>query len=198
MDNATPSTPQSKSRPQSQLLPPDTQPAQRFTSQSEYRTGDLSLGRQAVLKDLGRYLRVPYATLIRSVLGSLSPTETSGIRQKLTENGILNFVGGKSQWAAFTVPPARSNVSESVVFQPLIEIISTIFNEIHNCPVSVTSNPSATPLSERGNTSRPDARIVHGRPAANQMHWFDIVVPFEFKKTKDHSAKYDVRREYLS
>ena len=84
------------------------QPAQRFTSQSEYRTGDLSLGRQVVLtKDLWRYLWVPYATLIHLVFGSLSPTEASGICQKLTENGILNIVpDGKSQWAAFTVPPA--------------------------------------------------------------------------------------------
>ena len=120
------------------VLLPDTEPAQHFTSQSEYRTGDLSLGRQAVLtKDLGRYLWVPYATLIRSVFGSLSPTEASGICQKLTENGILNVVpDGKSQWAAFTVLPAQSNISESVAFQPLVDIISMIFNEVCNCPVS--------------------------------------------------------------
>jgi len=43
------------------VLFPDAQPAQRFTLQSEYHTGDLSLGRQAILtKDLGRYLWVPY------------------------------------------------------------------------------------------------------------------------------------------
>ena len=105
---------------------------------------------------------------------------------------------GKSQWAAFTVPLARSNVSESVAFRPLVDIISTIFNEISNCPVSFSANPSATPLSERGNTSRPDAHIVHGHPAANQIHWFDIVISFEFKKTKDRSAKHDVRRECVS
>lgn len=45
--DATP-TPKSKL----QLPHLDTQPAQRFSSQSDYRTGDLFLGRQANLKDL--------------------------------------------------------------------------------------------------------------------------------------------------
>ncbi|KAG8216283.1 NADP-dependent oxidoreductase domain-containing protein [Butyriboletus roseoflavus] len=179
--SATPSTPKSKS----QMLPADTQP---FSSQSDYRTGHLFLGHQTVLKALGRYLQVPYATLIRLAFGS--PPDTSQICQKLTEDGILNVLpdGKTSQWAS---------VLESVAFQvqPLVEIISTVFNQIPSCQVAFAANSSATPLSERRNTSRPDAHIIY--PAKNETHWFDIAIPFEFKKTKDCSAKRDNEQKLI-
>lgn len=142
------------------------------------------------------YLQVPYATLICSAFGS--PPATSQIRQKLTEDYILSVSpdGKILQWAEFMATSARSNVSESVAFQLFVDIASGIFNQIPNCKVSFATNPSATPLSDRRNTSRPDAHVVYS--TENKIHWFDIVTPFEFKKTKDRSPKHDVSRKWFS
>ena len=125
--------------------------------------------------DLGKYRQVPYATLIRLTFGS--PPDTSRIRKKLTEHHILNVLpdGNASQRARFAATPAQSGVSESVAFQPLVEIISTLFNQIPSCQVSFAANPSATPFSERRNASRPHAHIVY--PANNKTYWLDIAIP---------------------
>jgi hypothetical protein len=62
--NTTPHTPP----PKSQSLPPDTVPFGRYTSQGDYRSGDLKLGRNAVLSELGRrYLEVPFDLLSKCV-----------------------------------------------------------------------------------------------------------------------------------
>ena len=49
MADTTPRTPPLKSQPQ---LSPDTEPVLRFASLSEYCSGDLSLGWQAVPRDV--------------------------------------------------------------------------------------------------------------------------------------------------
>ncbi|KAF8441046.1 hypothetical protein L210DRAFT_2127145 [Boletus edulis BED1] len=167
MANTTTSTPQQS---QSQILPPDTRPVERFTSQSDYLTGDLSLARQAVLKDLRRYLQVPYTTLIRSAFGAPAdaPADISRIRQKLTEHHILKTEGAKSQWVGFAAPPTRSNVSEDVIFRQLTDVISSILDQIPNCIVSFMTT-----------------------------QWFNLVVPFQFKKTKDRSAKRDNEQKII-
>ncbi|KAF8547849.1 hypothetical protein OG21DRAFT_1607222 [Imleria badia] len=174
MANTSPCTPPSKSHPR---LPPDTVPVQRFASSSEYRSGDLSLGRKAVLKDVEKYFQVPFANLIHSLFGSL-PSNVAQIRQNLVEDGILNFDSD-----GFQVAPDQSNLSESNTFQPLVDIASKIFSRTPDSKFSFVSTPSTTPQSERRDTARPDCCVVRKDLAADGIHWFDVAVPVEFKKS---------------
>ncbi|KAG1884235.1 hypothetical protein F4604DRAFT_1952371 [Suillus subluteus] len=178
---ATPHTPQSQKL---QVLPPDTVPVPRHTSQSDYRTGDLKLGCEAVLTDLGRYLQVPFVSLAKCVGAMPSQQRLEEIRDNLIQSDILTDDG--LEWIDF-VRPAK--MSEEMTFKPLEEIISGILEQVPNCGVSYLSNPNQTPISERHNTSQPDGYLV--RPSNQtrpRMHWFDIAVPFEFKKEQDAKA----------
>lgn len=183
----TPITPPSK--PLS--LAPDTLLVSRFTSRSGYRTGDLVQGRLAVLKDLKRYRRVPYPTLVRSAFGP--PPKTSHIRQKLIDDGVLDVShNGVSNWSKFIVKPSKTDAAESAAFKPLITVVSKIFGQIPDCRFECSTNPHARIFSDRGNTSRPDAYVRCSGP--EKTHWFDVAIPFEFKKAKHPSAAQDVRR----
>ncbi|KAG2355387.1 hypothetical protein BDR07DRAFT_1493256 [Suillus spraguei] len=157
----TPHTPPSQNSP---MLSPDTVPVARHTSHADYRTGDLKLGRIAVLADLRRYLQVPFDCLVKCD----SHRHESGLR-----------------WTDFT-PPATSKESEENAFKPLGRIIAEILAEVPDHRVSFLANPNGTPLSERNNTSRPDGYLVLSNEKTEpKIHWFDIAVPFEFKKGRD-------------
>ncbi|KAG1768025.1 hypothetical protein EV702DRAFT_1203461 [Suillus placidus] len=71
-------------------------------------------------------------------------------------------------------------------FTPLGRIIAEILVQVPNCGVSFLANPNGTPLSQRNNTSRPDGYLVlSNKKTEPKIHWFDIAVPFEFKKGRD-------------
>ncbi|KAG2336207.1 hypothetical protein BDR05DRAFT_971181 [Suillus weaverae] len=169
------------------MPPPDIAPFTRYTSQTDYRTGDLNLGRTAVLADLGRYLQVPFDNLVNCVGAVPSHQVLEQIRDHLIESEILIDDKNGLRWTEFT-PPAKSKVSEEKTFQPFGRIVSAILAQVQNHGISFSSNPNQTPLSQRNNTSRPDAYLVHLRDdkqTAPRVHWFDIAVPFEFKKEQN-------------
>ena len=64
MASTAPSTPKSKPR---FLTCPDTELGHSHTTSSQYLSGDLSEGRQVVLNDLKRYLRVPYEQFVSGI-----------------------------------------------------------------------------------------------------------------------------------
>jgi hypothetical protein len=171
-------------------LPPDMLPVPRLSSQTGFLTGDLNEGRQAVLADLGMYLLIPYTNLVGPALSP--PPEILRIRQTLTENGVLSAVQ--------STLPSKLNVSKDKAFGTLGDLISKIFEQVPSCSFSFTACSSQTPLSSRCNTSHPDAYIAHPNtdPRTKQMHWFDIAIPFEFKKGNSDRDKYDVRRNCLA
>ncbi|KAG1771899.1 hypothetical protein EV702DRAFT_1033892 [Suillus placidus] len=85
-------------------------------------------------------------------------------------------------------------------FQPLGRIISAILAQVQNHGISFSSNPNQTPLSQRNNTSRPDAYLVHlrdGKQTAPRTHWFDIAVPFEFKKERNPETVRDDEQKII-
>ncbi|KAG1764592.1 hypothetical protein EV702DRAFT_1051270 [Suillus placidus] len=175
----TPHTPPSQN---SQMLPPDTVPVPRHTSQADYRTGDLKLGRIAVLADLRRYLQVPFDCLVKCVGAMPSQQDLQRIRHNLTESKILADDESGLQWTDFT-PPATSKGSEENAFKPLSRIIAEILAEVPNYGVSFLANPNGTPLSQRNNTSRPDGYLVLSNEKTDpKIHWFDIAVPFELRR----------------
>ncbi|KAG1809761.1 uncharacterized protein HD556DRAFT_1258978 [Suillus plorans] len=179
---ATPHTPRSQ---KSQVLPPDTPLGPRHTLQSDYFTGDLELGREAVLTDLRRYLQVPFVSLAKCVGAVPSQQLLEEMRDNLIRSDILTDDGLK--WKDFR--PAK--MSEEMTFK-LEAIISGILEQVPNCGVSYLSNPNKMPLSERLNTSLPDGYLVRANNRTSpRMHWFDIAVPFEFKKKQDAKALRD-------
>ncbi|KAF8845353.1 hypothetical protein BDN67DRAFT_941205 [Paxillus ammoniavirescens] len=185
--DATPHTPP----PKSQSLPPDTVPFGRYTSQGDYRSGDLKLGGNAVLSELGRYLEVPFDLLLKCV-GTPSQQDLKRTRDYLLAEKTL--IHGKSgdQWKGFPTSPSNSSFDEDKTFRPLESIISNILAAVQNPGISFLAAPTKTPLSSRNNTSRPDGHLVLGSTnSATKDHWFDIAVPFEFKKSCDHDAVKD-------
>ncbi|KAG2353907.1 hypothetical protein BDR07DRAFT_1307859 [Suillus spraguei] len=167
------------------MLPPDTVPVARHTSHADYRTGDLKLGRIAVLADLRRYLQVPFDCLVKCVGAGPSQPNLQRIRNNLTKCKILTDDESGLRWTDFT-PPAISKESEENAFKPLGRIIAEILAEVPDHGVSFLANPNGTPLSERNNTSRPDGYLVLSNEKPEpKIHWFDIAVPFEFKKGRN-------------
>ncbi|KAG1754765.1 uncharacterized protein EDB91DRAFT_1213895 [Suillus paluster] len=145
--------------------------------------GDLKLGHTAVLADLGRYLRVPFNCLVKCVGAMPSLQDLQRICNNLTESKILTDDESGLRWMDFT-PPATLKGSEENVFEPLGCIIADILAEVPNHGVSFLANSNRTPLSQRNNTFRPDGFLVlNNEKTQRKIHWFDIAVPFEFKKT---------------
>ncbi|KAG1802515.1 uncharacterized protein BJ212DRAFT_997875 [Suillus subaureus] len=140
---ATPHTPRSQ---RSQILPPDVVPFTHHISQTDYRTGDLKLGRIAVLADLGSYLQVPFDCLVKCVGAMPSQQDLQRIRNSLTnkESKILTDDESGLRWTDFT-PPAKSKGPEENMFQPLGLIISEILAEVPDCGVSFLANPKEHP-----------------------------------------------------
>ncbi|KAF9225611.1 hypothetical protein BS17DRAFT_553782 [Gyrodon lividus] len=194
MADTTPHTPPPKPQP----LLPDTVPRSHYTSQRDYQTGDLTLGRIAVLKDLGRYLQVPFDCLAECIGSAAPQQDLHRTRNKLITDGILLHNASGLQWKEFPSPPAKSLMSEEKTFQPLVNVISKILEAVMECAVSCVANPMGTPLSDRNNTSRPDGFLVLGDAnTADKIHWFDIAVPFEFKKSRDSKAVLDNEQKII-
>ncbi|KAG1880979.1 hypothetical protein F4604DRAFT_1619960 [Suillus subluteus] len=164
----------------SQVLPPETVLVPRHTR-------DLKLGREAVLTDLGKYLQVPFVSLVKCVGAMPSRQRLEEMRDNLIQSKILTDDG--LEWKDF-IRPAK--MSEETTFKPLEGIISGILEQVPSCGVSYLSNPNQTPLSERHNTFRPDGYLLRASDqTAPRMPWFDIAVPFEFKKERDAKALRD-------
>ncbi|KAG2338830.1 hypothetical protein BDR05DRAFT_1003910 [Suillus weaverae] len=179
------------------MLPPDTAPVSRHTSRADYRTGDLKLGRIAILADLRRYLRVPFDSLVKCVGVMPSQQDLQRIRHNLTECKILTNDESSLQWTDFT-PPATSKGSEENVFEPLGRIIAEILIQVPNSGVSFLANPNKTPLSQRNNTSGPDGYLVlSSKKTEPKIQWFDIAVPFEFKKGRDIESLRDDEQKII-
>ncbi|KAG0704652.1 hypothetical protein DFH29DRAFT_848599 [Suillus ampliporus] len=179
------------------MLTPDTPPVPRHTSQADYRTGDLNLGRIAILADLRRCLQVPFDCLVKCVGALPSQPDLHRIRRNLTKCKILTDDESGLQWTDFT-PPATSKVSKENAFKPLGRIIAKVLAEFPNSGVSFLANPNGTPLSERNNTSRPDGYLVLSNEKTEpKIHWFDIAVPFEFKKAQDKQSLRDDEQKII-
>ncbi|KAG1849352.1 hypothetical protein C8R48DRAFT_614278 [Suillus tomentosus] len=144
------------------------------------------VGREGVLTDLRRYLQVPFVSLAKYVGAVPSQQLLEEMRDHLIRSEILTNDG--LEWKDFR----PTKMSEEIMFK-LEGIISGILEQVPNCAVSYLSNPKKMSLSERHNTSLPDGYLVRANNrAAPRMHWFDIAVPFEFKKEQDAKALRDI------
>ncbi|KAI6144018.1 hypothetical protein BKA82DRAFT_33291 [Pisolithus tinctorius] len=172
----------------------------RETSTASYRMGNLTSGRKAVLKDLGRILVVP--------LDSFKSTTLHPLREQINISNIkaLALRGGRFQRlrAVFKTDPKQSVEHEEEAFQPLSKIFTAVVNEGEKATgqsprLAFHSLPTKSPVSERTNTSRPDAFLAMvnkksiGTPPGVQS-WEDIAVSFEFKKSDGNAGREEYGR----
>ncbi|KAL4068805.1 hypothetical protein V8B97DRAFT_1872938 [Scleroderma yunnanense] len=179
-------------------ITPDTVPRARNTSQPSYRTGDLNLGKTAVIKDLNHIAVVPLDYFNTAVLPPLYPQiDLADIESSLYDTGVLSL--DTKRWAAFPVDPEADSSHEDVVFGRLSGIFDAILQAAAHATgtaakLNFTQKPATAPTSERTNTSRPDAYLllvnkksVGGHAQRSVDCWDDIAVSFEFKKRDGES-----------
>src|SRR5262245_54344478 len=95
-------------------------------------SGNLDLGRAAVMEDLHDVSIVPLAYLFDNVLPSLPPSfDIEKVKRQLKADGITNKAG----WKAFKKSPKCSGVHEPVAFQPLQDVfdgVTTTISRLHS------------------------------------------------------------------
>jgi len=176
-----------------------------------YRTGNLSLEKQAVLRDLDHVAVVPLDYFNTAVLPPLHPRINIGeIESRLTNSRVLSMKSGR--WAAFPRDPEKEASHEDTVFGGLCLVFDAIVQAAQGITgtaskLSFVQKPATPPMSERTNTSRPDAYLLLvnkksvGKYAKRSVHcWDDIAVSFEFKKCDGRSGneRIDVSHTLLS
>ena len=183
---------------------PDTVPRARHTSTHSYRTGDLNLGRTAVLKDLEPIHIVPWSYFTQAVL---PPLHENIDLQKILDalNRFGDIVDG--QWKVYPGNPSRDRANEEDYYARLHEVFDAISKEAKKDTqtepkVMFIPKPNFTPFSQRKNTSWPDAyfHLVQRESVAlagaeSRASWDDIAVSFEFKSSdgaKHHREAQDV------
>ncbi|KAG9308938.1 hypothetical protein JVU11DRAFT_11402 [Chiua virens] len=174
-----PTTPLAKS----QIPPSDSAPVTCQMPQSRHRLGARGEGCCAVLSDLTRCLQIPFATLVSSALGSRPAGLSKTLSQMKRKVRLMK---------SLFIPPSKSRLSEAQAFKPLGDMIKEIFKRSPHSPFSFDSSPRTIPFSTRRNTSRPDAYIKRHGIKRKDVHWFDIAIPFEFKKMDDSTERLDV------
>jgi hypothetical protein len=84
--------------------------AQPTVAESGYRSGQLFKGREAILKDLQRYLELPFSTFVESFFHLPNPDECSKMREALADDGVLTISDGEASWTfdrAFRIESPR-------------------------------------------------------------------------------------------
>ncbi|KAI6038241.1 hypothetical protein EDC04DRAFT_3113831 [Pisolithus marmoratus] len=151
--------------PPKELTTPDTVPKPKQTSLAAYRSGDLALGRTAVLRDLGD---IPSVSLDYFKSAALPPLcgqiNIDKIKQSLQRDADI-WSQASTQWVGFAKEPKDSEKSEDMTFRPLSNIFDAVVREASKVANTKTklrfvSRPSESPLSERSNATRPDAYLL--------------------------------------
>ncbi|KAF9240840.1 hypothetical protein BU15DRAFT_73700 [Melanogaster broomeanus] len=164
---------------------PDTVPRPRHTSAQRYRTGDLTYGREVVLRDLQHIGRVPFSYLKEALLPPLPPgVEIKHIKSSLAKSKKLTRSG---RWAAFSVDPSVATEKEEYVFEGLRDVFNDVVYVAKASTDRLTSlelvnNPSVALQSARPSSSRPDAYLLLVEKKT---------VSFEFKKGAGESGQKD-------
>lgn len=174
------------------LLPPDTVSIQRCTSDGDYQGGRLDKSRAAVISDLRKILIVPLDGLMACINEAPSVDVEKACDAIMGDADLFDKETGQIRWKGFPRAPSKTPLKEDEVFRPLVDFFKKVCANVQGCGLQFEMNGHISPLSERGCMSRPDAFLIRsrGRAMEPQIHWNDIVVPFEFKK--DNRDTHDV------
>ncbi|KAI5993491.1 hypothetical protein EDD15DRAFT_2548104, partial [Pisolithus albus] len=189
---------------------PDAVPRPKQTSMTEYRSGDLTFSRRAVLRDLGG---IPSVSLDYFESRVLPPLPQGVDVTKIKESAVWSK--DSKRWASFTTNPKESRKSEHDAFKPLSQVFDAVVREarqtIANRETTLVyaSRPTKLPTCERSNSTRPDAFLLlrekksidDKTDTSNDSHrhsWNDIAVSFEFKKGTGEEDREDDDEKVIS
>ena len=205
MGEPGPSNPQTPLRNKT-VQTPDTVVRSHHVSDAPYRTGDLSAGRDAVLRDLASIPEVPWDSFTQILPPSpLGPAQAQRVLDALKTDGIA----GNKGWNMFTTDPSKNLSHEAEVFRPLDSLFDAIVTACKNelssedhlpCPYKWTTIANCSPKSARTSTSKPDAWLVlastpHAQHVKDQnsYYWEDCCLSAQFKKGISSNDTNDVR-----
>ncbi|KAI6144040.1 hypothetical protein BKA82DRAFT_4179732, partial [Pisolithus tinctorius] len=177
----------------------DTFTKPKHASLAGYRSGDLAVGRTAVLNDLGEIPQVSLEYFKSAILPPLrGQIDIAKIKTSLEGAEAWSRHSG---WTAIKKEPKLSGVSEEETFEPLSKVFDAVVREagkVANTPATLrfSSQRSHSPLSDHSNATRPGACLLlvgknsvgsQGAKKNNAENsgpdsWYDIAVSFEFKK----------------
>ncbi|KAI6107333.1 hypothetical protein EV401DRAFT_1892135 [Pisolithus croceorrhizus] len=179
----------------------DTAPRLKQTSAEEYRSGELTLGRLAVLRDLGEF---PSVSLEYFKFAALPPLrqqiDVNQIKESLQRDATV-WSNVSKRWAEFETVPKKSGKHEDETSKPLSKVFDAIVGEASKtsstpAKLRFASRPTEAQKSWRTNSTRPDAYLLLvdtksvNVPEDKEVHtsnelsdsWDNVAVSFEFKK----------------
>ncbi|KAI6016905.1 hypothetical protein BKA83DRAFT_4329397 [Pisolithus microcarpus] len=187
----------------------DTVPRPKQTSMTEYRSGNLRLSRNAVLRDLGE---IPSVSLDYFESHALPPlpqgVDVAEIKESLRHAAVWSK--GSRWWAVFKRNPKKSRKSEDHAFKPLSRVFDAVVREARQTigdretTLMYASRPTKLPTSERSNSTRPDAflllrekKSIDDKTDTSNDSWNDIAVSFEFKKGTGEANRKDDEKKVI-
>lgn len=185
---------------------PDTVVRPHHVSDAPYRTGDLSAGRDAVLRDLASIPEVPWDSFTQILPSSrFGPGQDGRVLDALKTDEIV----GNKGWNMLSTDPSKNLSHEAEVFRPLDSLFDVIVaackKELSSedrlpCPYKWTTIANTSPKSARTSTSKPDAWLVlastpHAQRVKDQnsYYWEDCCLSAQFKKGISPNDTNDVR-----
>ncbi|KAI5993484.1 hypothetical protein EDD15DRAFT_2529981 [Pisolithus albus] len=184
---------------------PDTVPRPKQTSMTEYRSGDLRFSRPAVLRDLRQ---IPSVSLDYFESRVLPPLPQGVDVTKIQESAVWSKK--LQRWAAFEKDPKNSGKSEDDAFKPLAQVFDAVVREARKTigdretTLKYGSRPAKSPISERSNSTRPDAYLllrekksIDDKTDTSNDSWNDIAVSFEFKKGTGEKDREDDEKKVV-
>ncbi|KAK2459542.1 hypothetical protein APHAL10511_008448 [Amanita phalloides] len=178
----------------------DTELEHSFTQHPEYRTGNLSKDRDAVLDDFPSIPEIDVKTFIQSFLPPLPlGVDIQSIFRSLSRSRRICRGQGGFFWDVFATEPAKSAVAEGAEFDKLMEIHNAMV-ETAAMPepmqtVKFCLNPNKVPFSNRTHDTRPDAYMILRRSprigSCDKDRWENLAVTMEFKKANNDPARID-------
>lgn len=180
-------------------LPNNTLFKTRRTNANEFRTGTLEQHRTAVVEDLDEVPVVSVEYFLKNTpIPRITDRQLTTLRNQLAAQGLLS----QGRWTGFPDDPSQSGQHEDRTFKPLVEIYAAISKRKGHATVKMGYQPHSTPVSERANTTRPDAdfNLVEGdatlkdeETETQKTSWANIVMAFEFKRQDSLDAMQGVR-----
>jgi hypothetical protein len=146
------------------------------------------------MEDLQLIRVVPVPFLLENVLPKLP--ESFNMERVTLSLQSADIIDRDGNWNGFP-SPKKAKCREEAAFLPLQKIYDGIVKAVGLNPVlAMKHNPNYSPLSERANTSRPDAilKLVKRKSLKGAKDdWEDIPVSMEFKKKDTDKDIQDVR-----
>ncbi|KAF8731102.1 Fungal specific transcription factor domain, partial [Rhizoctonia solani] len=160
-----------------------------------YLSTNVAESRTTLLRDNPVVQEVYLTSLMETVLPHVSQSLLEKAYKNLTTTRTIRFNRKKKtpRWCFLSQDPSQSNIAEGKTFKFLEEIAGSTtknLNVVASLDIRLLVTGEATPPGNRRNTSRPDGHL-HIAKAGKQVGWSDIIMPMEFKKSRNDDSTVD-------